>query len=122
EKILETGESLPSDWACAGTTGYDALRAVDGLFLARAGGAALTAEYKRFCREADDNDCPRDQFADVAVRAKREIPNGSLAAEVSRLARLIPAIAPDADADDVHTVLTEVLASFPVYRPYVHPV
>ena len=27
EKILEGGERLPADWACAGTTGYDALAA-----------------------------------------------------------------------------------------------
>ncbi len=43
-------EALPSDWACAGTTGYDALRVVDGLFLDPAGGDALSAEYARFCR------------------------------------------------------------------------
>ncbi len=33
EKILGPDEELPADWACAGTTGYDALRLVDGLFL-----------------------------------------------------------------------------------------
>ena len=33
EKILAADETLPSDWACAGTTGHDALRVVDGLFL-----------------------------------------------------------------------------------------
>ena len=37
EKILEAGEALPGDWACAGTTGYDALRLVDGLFVDPAG-------------------------------------------------------------------------------------
>ena len=45
EKILGPDEALPSDWACAGTTGYDALRVVDGLFLDPAGGDALSAEY-----------------------------------------------------------------------------
>ncbi len=121
EKILEAGETLPSDWRCAGTTGYDALRAVDGVFLDPAGADALTAEYQRFCRDTDDDDAPPDRFADVAARAKREIANGSLASEVSRLTRLITALAPDTDAEDVHTVLTEVLAAFPVYRAYVHP-
>ncbi len=29
EKILETGEDLPSSWTTAGTTGYDALGLVD---------------------------------------------------------------------------------------------
>ena len=48
EKILETGETLPADWACAGTTGYDGLKLIDGLFLDPAGADPLTAEYARF--------------------------------------------------------------------------
>jgi (1->4)-alpha-D-glucan 1-alpha-D-glucosylmutase len=120
EKILAADEALPSDWACAGTTGYDALRVVDGLFLDPAGGEALSAEYARFCRDSGD-DWPPKRFADVAAQAKREITNGSLAAEVTRLAGLLTAVAPDAPAEDARTVLTEVLAAFPVYRAYVHP-
>jgi (1->4)-alpha-D-glucan 1-alpha-D-glucosylmutase len=119
EKILGPDEELPTDWACAGTTGYDALRVVDGLFLDPAGGAALTTEYTRFCRLAGD-DSPATEFAEVAVPAKREIAGGSLAAEVTRLARLLCAVIPEANAEDARTVLTEVLAAFPVYRAYVH--
>jgi (1->4)-alpha-D-glucan 1-alpha-D-glucosylmutase len=120
EKILGAGEALPSDWACAGTTGYDALRVVDGLFLDPAGGDALGAEYTRFCRQSGD-DYPAARFADVAAHAKREVAGGSLSAEVSRLAGLLCAIAPDAAPQDARAVLTEVLAAFPVYRAYVHP-
>jgi malto-oligosyltrehalose synthase len=120
EKILAPDEPLPSDWACAGTTGYDALRVVDGLFLDPAGSDPLNAEYQRFCRGPGD-DAPPRRFADVATRAKREIADGSLAAEVSRLARLLYSVIPGAAADDVRAVLTEVLAAFPVYRAYVHP-
>ncbi len=119
EKILAAGEGLPSDWACAGSTGYDALRLVDGLFLDPAGGDALTAEYTRFCRGSAAVWPPR-RFADVATQAKREAANGSLAAEVTRLARLLTAVAPDIPAEDTRTVLTEVLTAFPVYRAYVH--
>ena len=120
EKILERGETLPSDWACAGTTGYDALRLVDGLFLDPDGGDALSAAYTRFCRRSGD-DCSADRFATVAEQAKREIADGSLDAEVTRLARLVCSLAPDTAADDARAVLTEVLAAFPVYRAYVHP-
>jgi (1->4)-alpha-D-glucan 1-alpha-D-glucosylmutase len=119
EKILAADETLPSDWACAGTTGYDALRVVDGLFLDPAGGDALSAEYARFCRGAG-GEWPSPRFAEVATQAKREIANGSLSAEVTRLARLLTAVAPDAPAEDTRPVLTEVLAAFPVYRAYVH--
>ncbi|MGH3291595.1 MAG: malto-oligosyltrehalose synthase [Trebonia sp.] len=120
EKILAADETLPADWACAGTTGYDALRVVDGLFLDPAGGDALSAEYARVCRGVDD-DYPAKRFADVAARAKREIANGSLAAEVTRLTRLLTYLSPDVTEEDARTVLTEVLAAFPVYRAYVHP-
>ena len=120
EKILAADETLPSDWACAGTTGYDALRVVDGLFLDPAGGDALSAEYVRFCQGLGDNR-PARRFDDVAAQAKREIANGSLAAEVARLTRLLTSLSPDATADDARTVLTEVLAAFPVYRAYVNP-
>ena len=120
EKILAANEDLPPDWACAGTTGYDALRVVDGLFLDPAGGDALSAEYTRFCLGSGD-DCPPKRFADVAVEAKREIASGSLGAEVTRLTHLLTALSPDTPADDVRTALTEVLAAFPVYRAYVHP-
>ncbi len=120
EKILAADEALPSDWACAGTTGYDALRLVGGLFLDAAGGDALGAEYARLYDDPAEGG-PAKRFADVAAEAKREIANGSLAAEVIRLTRLLTSLSPDVTEDDARTVLTELLAAFPVYRAYVHP-
>ncbi len=92
EKILEADETLPADWACAGTTGYDALRMVDGLFLDPARRHALTAEYARFGRRAGD-EAAAMRFADVAAEAKRETADAMLSAEVTRLARLAVAVA-----------------------------
>ncbi len=115
EKILGPDETLPADWACAGTTGYDALRLVDGLFLDPAGAGPLSADYARFLGS------PAGSFAEVAAQAKREIAGGSLAAEVTRLVRLLGSLIPGPDPDDARTVLTEVFAAFPVYRAYVHP-
>ena len=46
EKILEPGEVLP-DWPVAGTTGYDAMREVNGVFVDPAGEAAATERYQR---------------------------------------------------------------------------
>jgi len=120
EKILGPDEELPPDWACAGTTGYDALRLVDGLFLDPAGGDVLSREYARFCRAAGGGS-PAGRFAEVADEAKREIARGSLAAEVTRLGRLLCAAVPGISADDARAVLTEVLAAFSLYRGYVHP-
>ena len=102
EKILERGERLPDDWRCAGTTGYDALALVDGLFIDPAGRAALTAKVRE------------PTFAQVAHQAKHEVTELLFPAELARLARLFP-------DTDVHAVLVEIMAAFPVYRAYVHP-
>jgi (1->4)-alpha-D-glucan 1-alpha-D-glucosylmutase len=120
EKILETDETLPADWACAGTTGYDGLKLIDGLFLDPGGADPLTAEYARFVGlPGDDDAAPR--FADVVLAAKREVATGTLAAEVTRLARLLGDVLPGVTEEETRTVLVEVLAAFPVYRAYVHP-
>jgi (1->4)-alpha-D-glucan 1-alpha-D-glucosylmutase len=116
EKILEAGECLPADWPCAGTTGYDALRVVDGLFVDADGGDALTSQYVRFSGRV----AVPAHFAPVALAAKREVADGVLAAEVARLARLLRAEA-GGTLEDAQAVLTEVLGSFGVYRAYVHP-
>jgi (1->4)-alpha-D-glucan 1-alpha-D-glucosylmutase len=120
EKILEGDEALPSDWPCAGTTGYDALKIVDGLFLDPGGADALTAQYTRFCRDAGD-DSAASEFTGVAVAAKRQTASLMFRAELARLVRLLGGACPDAAPDDVLAVLTEMFASFPVYRAYAHP-
>ena len=118
EKILSGPERLPADWPCAGTTGYDALGVIGGLFLDPAGAAPLAAAYERLTAGPA-------RFAGVAEAAKREEAGQALAAEVSRLARLAgEAGHPGLDglsADDRATVLTELLTAMPVYRAYVVP-
>jgi (1->4)-alpha-D-glucan 1-alpha-D-glucosylmutase len=116
EKILEAGERLPADWPCAGTTGYDALRLADGLFVAPDGAGPLAAQYARFAGLAAG--APR--FAEVALQAKSEIAGQDLVAEVIRLARLLAGSNPGSAVADAREVLTEVLAEFDVYRAYVY--
>jgi (1->4)-alpha-D-glucan 1-alpha-D-glucosylmutase len=115
EKVLARGEELPA-WDCAGTTGYDTLALVDGLFLDPAGEPRLTEDYVRFTGGKPD-------FAEVARDAKRGIADAVFTAELSRLTRLFaradfPALA-GFGAADLHDVLVELLAAFGVYRAYV---
>jgi (1->4)-alpha-D-glucan 1-alpha-D-glucosylmutase len=117
EKILAPGEELP-DWDCAGTTGYDTLALVGGLFIDPDGGSRLTGDYVRFTGGAHS-------FAEVARDAKRGIADATFTAEFSRLTRLFtradfPALAGLSEAD-LHDVLVELLAAFGVYRAYVTP-
>ncbi len=118
EKILATGEELPADWPCAGTTGYDALSAVGELLTDGAGAQPLAAFYADFCGSSTD-------FATTARAARREVASQQLSAEVSRLVRLLgrldePALA-GVPADDLQTIVAELLAAFEVYRAYVVP-
>ena len=117
EKILARGEELPP-WQCAGTTGYDALVLVDGLFVDPAGAPRLTETYVRFTGG-------KRRFAEVARDAKRGIADATFTAELSRLIRLFdradyPALVGLGEAD-LHDVLVELLAAFGVYRAYVTP-
>ncbi|HEU5416934.1 MAG TPA: malto-oligosyltrehalose synthase [Streptosporangiaceae bacterium] len=118
EKILAGDEQLPADWDCAGTTGYDSLAIVGGLFADPAGGPALTRDYIRLTGGPA-------AFAPVAAAARREVAGGLLAAEVSRLARLAarcghPELDRLSDAD-LRAILTELVSAVPVYRAYVVP-
>jgi malto-oligosyltrehalose synthase len=117
EKILAYGEELPA-WRCAGTTGYNALALVGGMFVDPAGEEPLTEAYVGFAGG------PRS-FAAVAGEAKRYLAGGAFTAELSRLTRLFTRAAYPAldgfSAADVHDVLVALLAAFGVYRAYVTP-
>ena len=117
EKILAHGEELPG-WRCAGTTGYDTLALVGGLFTDPAGDLPLTDEYVRFTGG-------KQSFAEVEQEAKHDIADGTFAAELSRLTRLFARAGYPAldgfSAADLHDVLVAVLAEFGVYRAYVTP-
>ncbi len=118
EKILTGTEKLPADWPCAGTTGYDTLRWVGGLFVDPSGREPLTRAYVDFTKG-------RSGFAGVAHAAKRDAAGCTLAAEVSRLAGLLArAHAGELtgfSAEDLREVLAGLLTAFPVYRAYVLP-
>ena len=120
EKILEGEEHLPEDWACAGTTGYDALNRVMGALVDPAGAEPLTAVWLELAGG------PR-AFEDCAEEAKRQNLAGTLHAEVNRLADLAAEICQDDIMLRDHTrrgieeALVELLVAFDVYRAYVRP-
>ncbi|MEV5778370.1 malto-oligosyltrehalose synthase [Streptomyces antimycoticus] len=121
EKILARDERLPTTWPVAGTTGYDALHHIDGLFVDPDGLAKLTARYRAFA--APPADLGGDWPATVR-RAAREVVTHELAAEVARLTRTASRIcAADPRLRDhapwaLRTAIRELLVRLPVYRPY----
>jgi len=117
EKILEPGEQLPTSWATAGTTGYDALAWIDRVLTDPAGEQPLTA------LEDELRGAPVD-WHQMVHDNKRVVADTILRAEVLRIGRelrAVPAIAgptgePPANVDDA---VAELLAAFPVYRSYL---
>jgi (1->4)-alpha-D-glucan 1-alpha-D-glucosylmutase len=106
EKILEPGEELPKTWPVAGTTGYDAMREVNGVFIDFDHEPEFTALYQRLTRD-------QGTIVDHIEAGKRLVLNTLLPAEVRRMAALTPDI-PDAEA-----ALAEVAIAFEVYRSYL---
>ncbi len=120
EKILEGSEQLPEDWPCAGTTGYDALLRVGGLFVDPAGSGPLTSLL------TEVSDSPGD-FAHVVEQAKRDVVERGLYAEVTHLVDLLVQICTedialrDHPRRSLESALVELLVAFPRYRAYVVP-
>ncbi|GAA1080041.1 malto-oligosyltrehalose synthase [Nocardiopsis metallicus] len=105
EKILAPGETLPASWPVAGTTGYDALRTVCGVFVDPDAEPVLTAL-------AREHGVPTD-IAAVDHQARSHAANELLRAEVRRIAALLPA------SEHTEEAVAELLASFDVYRSYL---
>ncbi|SFR28379.1 maltooligosyl trehalose synthase [Lentzea waywayandensis] len=96
EKILGPDESLPQSWPVDGTTGYDALREICGVFIAPT--------------EAYDGD-----FHSVEHSSRQQVADSILVAEVRRIARLVEGVG----FEDACAAVAEVMVNFPVYRSYL---
>ncbi len=122
EKILEPGETLPTDWATQGTTGYDALGLIDRVLTDPAGQAPLDELETRLRGGPVD-------WAAMIHGTKREVADGILHSEVRRITREVVARLGDRVAaeerggvsrfTDVEDAIAELLACFPVYRSYL---
>ncbi|MBP2473218.1 (1-_4)-alpha-D-glucan 1-alpha-D-glucosylmutase [Crossiella equi] len=107
EKILGVDEALPTTWPVDGTTGYDALREICGVFVDPAGEPVFT----RLAAELGVS----VQVHEVERGCRRRAAGTILAAEVRRIARLVPEFEPArAEAG-----IAELLSSFRVYRSYL---
>ncbi|WP_067503036.1 malto-oligosyltrehalose synthase [Actinoplanes sp. TFC3] len=105
EKILEPGEEMP-DWPVAGTTGYDALAEVGGVF--------VDSTTERFFDTLDHHLTGGDtSWQNLVHDCKYHLATTQLAAELARMARLAPEI------EAAERGLAELAACFPVYRSYL---
>ncbi len=117
EKILLHGETLPADWQCQGTTGYDFMDEVNALQHDPHGGELLAECWSLWSGRAAE-------FAQEAIAARREIIERSFAAPLDSCARAFAQLAgTDREAGELsrpalRRALKELLAHFPIYRTY----
>ncbi|HZR19963.1 MAG TPA: malto-oligosyltrehalose synthase [Verrucomicrobiae bacterium] len=118
EKILSGRETLPPDWPVAGTTGYDFLNLLNGLFINSANRGAMDEIYAEFAGRARD-------YSALVYESKLKILRGSLRSDLRRLGSLLRSIAArsryslDFTHNELQGALAAVIAAFPVYRTYI---
>jgi len=110
EKILATDEALEPTLPVAGTTGYDALREVGGVFVDPAGAAPLSELTLRRTGSSGD-------AADLAMsehELKRSVAHDGLRPELERCVRAMPHGA--VSHEQLVDAVVELVAAVPVYR------
>jgi len=118
EKILATGEQLPENWAIEGTTGYDFLNELNGIFVDQSGRRALDRIYSEVAG-------PHPTFANLVNSKKKEIMLVSLASEINTLGHLLDRLAEsnrhyrDFTLNSLTFAIREVIASLSIYRTYI---
>jgi (1->4)-alpha-D-glucan 1-alpha-D-glucosylmutase len=118
EKILGGDERMPAAWCVSGTTGYEFLNAVNGLFVERDRARTMQGLYWRFLEE-------EPEFGRIVYEAKRLIMSSSMASEVNMLSHRLNRISErnrktrDFTLNSIAEALTQVVACLPIYRTYV---
>jgi len=118
EKILGGNERLPETWAVRGTTGYDFLNQVNGLFVDPSARDMMNRIYTRYIGGPID-------FEELVYQKKKLVLYTAMAAEMNLLARQLNRISEanrwtrDFTLYSLRTALIEVIACFPVYRTYI---
>ena len=120
EKILTGEETLPVQWPVYGTTGYDFLTLVNGLFVDGSHEQDFNRLYARFIGS-------RVSFEDLAYESKQLIMRASMSSEINVLGYQLNHLSEmnrrfrDFTLNSLIHAIREIIACFPVYRTYVTP-
>jgi (1->4)-alpha-D-glucan 1-alpha-D-glucosylmutase len=117
EKILAPLEELPDDWPVAGTTGYEYLNKLNGVFVDPDGHRKLDEIYAEFTGRAEP-------FRTVVYQKKRYVADWLFQAELELMTRSLAELsakmrqARDLTAQQLGDALAEVSSCLRVYRTY----
>jgi len=118
EKILAAGESVDETWDVHGTSGYDFLNQINGLFVDSDNTQAFSRLYDRWIQD-------EARYTEVVYQKKLLIMEVSLSSELYMLTHQLDRLAQksrrsrDFTFNSLRQALREVIACFPVYRSYI---
>lgn len=118
EKILEGDEQLPATWPVSGTTGYEFLNRLNGLFVDPRSETFLVDLYERLTGRTDS-------YSTLVRQKKLQVMSDLLGSDLNRLVELFVQVCErqrnfrDYTRRDLRAVLMETAACLPVYRTYV---
>lgn len=118
EKIVARHERLREEWLVDGTTGYEFMNIVNGLFVDSGNAARISRLYSRVAPHHAD-------YSELVVECKKRIMDVELASELTVLADNLVRIAgqdlhsSDFTRNSLRIALREIIANFPVYRTYI---
>ncbi len=117
EKILEPGEVL-RPWPLAGTTGYEMLNLIDGVFVDGAAEPAFDQLYRKVTGFAGT-------YEEALAAAKKQVLLESFSSELESLVSDAKRIADsnrltrDYSVNAIRVGLSDLVSAFPVYRTYI---
>jgi (1->4)-alpha-D-glucan 1-alpha-D-glucosylmutase len=118
EKILEGKEKMPAGWQVDGTTGYEWLNAVNGLFVEGKNAHAFGELYARFTGI-------RQKWQELVHEKKRVLMRSSMASEIHMLSHQLNRLSEsnrrtrDFTLSALTGVIVDYAARLPIYRTYV---
>lgn len=126
EKILSRKERVPDRWMIDGTTGYEFLNLLNGLFVERANATRLEDSWNRAIEKSTPGSPGRPMdFHDLVRRNKRLIMKTAMVSEINVLAHRLSALSErsrrtrDFTLNSLRRALVETVAAFPIYRTYI---
>ncbi len=118
EKILAAHERLPAEWPIAGTSGYDSVSLINGLFVDPAGERSLDRVYRYVAGR-------QESFDDVLQACKRLVLQSAFASELTVLANALHRVSSsslltrDYTRRALRSAIEDIFVQLPVYRTYV---
>ncbi|WP_035990611.1 malto-oligosyltrehalose synthase [Leptolyngbya sp. KIOST-1] len=119
EKILESEETLPSGWPIQGTSGYDSLTQLNGVFCQQENQDWFTHIYQQLTGESTP-------YTELVRQKKQLIADTNLVGDINNLARFLKRVCQqyrygrDLTLYGLRTAIEEVLVAFPIYCTYAN--